>query len=79
MSGETHSPLFSETSTRWLGTYTKTQQHFHTHNMTWTMQKINMLADTDGHQGGAARMQMHGFEIAIQPPKKEKDAHTMIK
>lgn len=37
MSGETHSPLFSETSTRWLGTYTKTQQHSHTHNMTWTM------------------------------------------
>lgn len=42
-------------------------------------QKINMLADTDGGQGGAARMQMHGFEIAIHPPKKEKDAHTMIK
>lgn len=42
-------------------------------------QKINMLADTDGRQGGATRMQMHGFEIAIHPPKKEKDAHTMIK
>lgn len=82
MSGETHSPLFSETSTRWLGTYTKTQQHPHTHNMTWTMRihrKLNMLADTDGHQGGAAKMQMHGFEIANHPTPhpKEKKLHIL--